>query len=79
MVNVEVSCWWAGYEHRLYPISCLRGVGVDIRLRLVSAGIVLIKQLLEQDSRYLERKLGLSHEIVSSIMEKARHTAETLW
>jgi hypothetical protein len=67
------------HEHRLYPISCLRGVSVDIRLRLVSAGIVLIKQLLEQDSRYLERKLGLSHEIVSSIMEKARHTAETLW
>lgn len=66
-------------KHKLYPISCLRGVSVETRLRLVDAGIVLIKQLLQQDSRYLERKLGLPPEVVVSIMEKARHTTETLW
>ncbi len=66
-------------KHKLYPLSCLRGVSVETRLRLVDAGIVLIKQLLQQDSRYLERKLGLPREAVVSIMEKARHTTETLW
>ena len=66
-------------KHKLYPLSCLRGVSTETRLRLVEAGIVLIKQLLEQDSRYIERKIGLSNEVVLSIMEKARHTTETIW
>jgi hypothetical protein len=66
-------------NHKLYPLSCLRGISTDTRLRLVEAGIVLIKQLLEQDSYYLERKIGLTHKTVLSIMEKAKHTTETLW
>ncbi|MCW4029953.1 MAG: restriction endonuclease [Candidatus Bathyarchaeota archaeon] len=66
-------------RHRLYPLSCLRGLNPSVRLRLVEMGIVLIPQLLQQDSRYLERKLGLSPEAVASILEKVRHTTETLW
>jgi hypothetical protein len=66
-------------KYKLHPISCLRGVSLDTRLRLANAGIVLIKQLLQQDSSYLEKKLDLSHEKVTSIMESARHTTETLW
>ncbi len=66
-------------KHRLYPLSCLRGVSTETRLRLVEEGIVLIKQLLEQDSHYIERKIGLPQRTVLSIMEKARHTTETLW
>jgi hypothetical protein len=66
-------------KNKLYPISCLRGVSLDTRLRLSNTGIVLIKQLLQQDSTYLERKLGLSNEKVTLIMESARHTSETLW
>jgi hypothetical protein len=66
-------------KHKLYPLSCLRGLSTDTRLRLVEAGIVLIKQLLEQDGQYLERKLGFPHKTVLSIMEKAKHTTETLW
>lgn len=66
-------------KYKLHPISCLRSVSLDTRLRLATAGIVLIKQLLQQDSTYLERKLGLSQEKVRSIMESARHTTETLW
>jgi hypothetical protein len=60
-------------------LSCLRGVSTETRLRLVESGIVLIKQLLEQDSRYLERKLGLSRSKVTFLMEKAKHTMEMLW
>jgi Restriction endonuclease/AF1548-like, C-terminal len=66
-------------KNKLYPLSCLRGVSTETRLRLVELGIVLIKQLLEQDCRYIERKIGLSHETVLSLMEKARHTTKTLW
>lgn len=66
-------------KHKLYPLSCLKGVNKETRLKLVEAGIVLIRQLLEQDSRYIERHIHLSHENVLSIMEKARHTTETLW
>ena len=66
-------------KHKLYPLSYLRVVSTETRLRLVEAGIVLIKQLLEQDSHYLERKIGLPQKTVLSIMEKAKHTTETLW
>ena len=66
-------------KHRLYPLSCLRGINAKVRLRLVEAGIVVIKQLLEQDFRYIERKTQLPRETVLSLMEKARHTTETLW
>jgi hypothetical protein len=66
-------------KYKLYPLSCLKGVSTETRRRLVEAGIVLIKQLLEQDSQYIGRKIGLSQETVLSIMEKARHSKETLW
>jgi ATP cone domain/Restriction endonuclease len=66
-------------KHKLYPLSCLRGVSTETRLRFVEEGIVLIKQLLEQDSSYLERKIGLPQQTILSLIEKARHTTETLW
>jgi hypothetical protein len=66
-------------KYKLYPLSCLRGISTETRGRLVETGIVLIKQLLEQDCLYVERKIGLSHQTILSIMEKARHTTETLW
>ncbi len=66
-------------KYRLYPLSCLRGVSTETRQRLVEVGIVLIKQLLEQDSHYLERRIGLSQQEVLSLIEKVRHTTETLW
>ncbi len=66
-------------KHKLYPLSCLRGVDVETRLRLVDAGIVLIRQVLEHDAHYYEHKLGLPHQTVTDLMEKAAHTARTLW
>jgi hypothetical protein len=66
-------------KYHLYPLSCLRGVRTEVRLRLVEAGIVLIKQLLDQDSYYLERKLRLPCSTVTSLLEKAKHTTETMW
>ena len=66
-------------KYKLYPLSCLRGLSTEARLRLAEAGIVLIKQLAEQDSRYVERKIGLPQETVLSITEKAKQAIETLW
>jgi hypothetical protein len=66
-------------KYKLYPLSCLRGVSVETRLLLVGVGIVLIKQLLEHDIDFYERKLGLPHPTVLSLLEKASHTAKTLW
>lgn len=66
-------------KNKLYPLSCLRGVNKNVRLRLVEGGIVLIKQLLEQDWQYIQRRTGLPKEAVWSTMEKAKHTMETLW
>lgn len=66
-------------KNKLYPLSCLRGVSLEARLRLVNSGIVLIKQLLDQDRLTVEKKTGLPQATVLSIMEKARHSANTLW
>ena len=66
-------------KNKLYPLSCLRGVSVEARLRLVNSGIVLIKQLLDQDRVTIERKTGLPQATVQSIIEKAKHSANTLW
>lgn len=84
-----VQIGWASPEHfglrdaieknQLYPLSCLRGIGQEDRFRLVDSGIVLIKQLLDQDRATIERKTGLPHATVESIMEKAEHSAKTLW
>ena len=66
-------------QNKLYPLSCLRGVSVEARLRLVNSGIVLIKQLLEQDKSTIEKKTGLPQTTLTSIIEKAQHSANTLW
>ncbi|MGD0451115.1 MAG: restriction endonuclease [Candidatus Bathyarchaeia archaeon] len=66
-------------KNKLYPLSCLRGVSVEERRRLVDSGIVLIKQLFDQDRLTIERKTGLPKATVLSIIEKAQHSANTLW
>jgi len=66
-------------KNKLYPLSCLRGVSLESRLRLVNSGIVLIKQLLDQDVLMLERKTSLPRSTLMAIIEKAQHSANTLW
>ncbi len=66
-------------KHKLYPLSCLRTLNPEARQRLVYAGIVLIKQLLEQDRHYLEKRIGLTQKTVFAILENAKHATETLW
>lgn len=65
-------------EKRLHPLSCLRGLSSEVRFRLVDRGLVLIRQLLAEDSSELARKTGLRQETIKEIMEKARSSANTL-
>jgi hypothetical protein len=62
----------------LYPLSCLRGLKSEVRLRLVESGVVLIKELLGENPFVLARKIGLSQETVKEIIEKAQSTANAL-
>lgn len=66
-------------KDKLYPLSCLRGLTYEARIKLVSSGIVLVKQLLEQDTTSIENKTGLSQAIILSIIEKAQQSANALW
>lgn len=65
-------------EKKLHPLSCLRGLRVEDRLRLADFGFVFIKQLLDEDEIALARKTGLKHDTIREIMEKAQSSASTL-
>jgi Holliday junction resolvase-like predicted endonuclease len=66
-------------KNKLYPISCLRGVPEETRMRLVNAGMVLVKQLLKVDATELARKTGLPKEAAWEIIGKARVGAGAFW
>lgn len=65
-------------EKKLHPLSCLKGLRVEDRLRLADFGLVFIKQLLAEDESVLVRKTGMGRETIREIMEKARSSADAL-
>ena len=65
-------------EKRLLPLSCLRGLRYDDRLRLVESGFVLIRQILTENPMSLTEKTGLRRMLTEEILEKAQHSANTL-
>jgi Holliday junction resolvase-like predicted endonuclease len=62
----------------LYPLSCLRGIRYETRMRLVNSGIVLVKQLLDADGSELARKAGLPKEVAFEIIGRAQASVNTL-
>jgi Holliday junction resolvase-like predicted endonuclease len=62
----------------LYPLSCLRGIKYETRMRLVNSGIVLVKQLLDADGSELARKAGLPREVAFEVIGKAKASVNTL-
>ena len=66
-------------EGRLYPLSCLRGLQGETRIKLVNKGFVLIKQLLDIDGSELVRETGIPKELALDVIEKAKLSANTLW
>jgi hypothetical protein len=59
-------------EKNLYPLSCLRGLKSETKTKLVNSGIVLMKQLFEEEPSTLARKTGVQKETLKQIIEKAR-------
>jgi hypothetical protein len=58
-------------ERNLHPLSCLRDLKRDIRDKLVQSGIVLLKQVTEEDPRVLARRTGLPKQLLERIREQA--------
>jgi hypothetical protein len=65
-------------EKKLHPLSCLKGLRVEDRLRLADFGFVFIRQLLAEDELALARKTGIRREVIRDIMGRARSSADTL-
>jgi hypothetical protein len=59
-------------DKKLYPITILRGLRSPVRDKLVSAGIVMIKQLTEIDPIELRRRARISKNDSESIINKAK-------
>jgi len=59
-------------EKELYPLSCLRDLKSETRVQLVNSGIVLIKQLVEEEPSKLARETGIPREFFKKIIEKAK-------
>jgi len=59
-------------EKNLYPLSCLRGLKRETKTKLVNSGIVLIKQLFEENTSTLARKTRIQKETLKQIIEKAQ-------
>jgi HJR/Mrr/RecB family endonuclease len=58
-------------EKKLYPLSCIKGLNSETKMKLVNSGIVMVKQLLEEESSKLARETGISLETLKKVIEKA--------
>lgn len=59
-------------EHNLHPLTHLKGLRTEMRRKTVSGGILLIKQLVEEDPDTLARRIGVSEKVLESVIETAR-------
>jgi hypothetical protein len=58
-------------KNSLYPISCLRGLKRKTKTKLVNKGIVLMKQVLEENPSTLARKTRIPKETIRQVIAKA--------
>ena len=61
-------------EKRAYPLSCIRGLKNNTRIKLANSGVVLVKQLLEIDVSKLSKMSCVSRSTLRNTIEKARHS-----
>jgi hypothetical protein len=53
----------------LFPLSCLRGLKRDVRDKLVTSGIVILEQVLNEETTELARKTGLPSQVIRKIKD----------
>ena len=63
-------------EKKLYPITSLRGLKTRIRIKLLDAEIILLRQLMEKSPEELEKETGIEKKTLNSIIENARTVLE---
>ena len=56
----------------MYPLTILRELNGDARRRLTANGIVMLKQLIEQNVADLRMQTGISDDTVASLIDDAR-------
>ena len=59
-------------EKGLHPIACFRRLGRKETEKLAMAGIVLMKQLADEDLKELQERTGIPRESLDLLVEKAR-------
>jgi len=59
-------------EKKLYPLSCIKGLDSEIKMKLVISGYVLMKQLVEENPLKIARKTGIARKNIQRIIEKAK-------
>jgi hypothetical protein len=59
-------------EKQLYPITYLRRLNRETRKKLVSSGVVMLKQLTEINPRELRKQTGIPKKDVELIIRKSR-------
>ena len=65
-------------ENKLHPLTCLRGLGKQIKRKLSSEGIIFMKQLIEEEPEKLALRIGVSNKDLENIIERAKTCFYTL-
>ena len=58
----------------LYPLSCLKDLRRDVRAQLAISGVVVMKQVVDEELTALSRKTGVSKQVLERIREQAKQT-----
>jgi len=59
-------------EKKLYPVTYLKDIDTATREKLMSVGIILLKQLTTKNPERLGRETGIPKETLASVIKKAR-------
>ena len=66
-------------QKKLYPLSCLRSLKHIYRMKLVNSGVIVIKQLFEEELSKLARRAVIPQEALREVVEKAKLSMDELW
>jgi hypothetical protein len=61
-------------EKNLYPLSCIRGLKTEARMQLVDSGIILINQLVAEETEEIAKRTRLPQEVIRNIKSRIEST-----
>jgi len=59
-------------QKKFYPVTLLKGVNVDTRNRLTSAGVILLRQLVESNVKELRKETEIPRKTLEQLSSNAR-------